>query len=211
MEKETKILLGIIAVIVAGLIGVFVMFNKQGSSTTTDASKLVRATSQKQGSGGVQLVEFGDYQCPACGAAYPNVQKIMKEYDGKVTLIWRNYPLETIHKNALVSARYAQASAQQNKFWEMHDKLYETQKEWSELADPTGKFVEYATDLGMDAAKLKNAAKDGAVNAIINQDKADGDAVGVQGTPTFFVNGKQVASYDYASLKAAIDAALSQK
>ena len=211
MEKETKILLGIIAVIVAGLIGVFVMFNKQGSSTTTDASKLVRATSQKQGSGSVQLVEFGDYQCPACGAAYPNVQKIMKEYDGKVTLIWRNYPLETIHKNALVSAQYAQASAQQNKFWEMHDKLYETQKEWSELADPTGKFAEYATALGMDAAKLKNAAKDGAVNAIINQDKTDGDAVGVQGTPTFFVNGKQVASYDYASLKAAIDAALSQK
>ena len=211
MEKETKILLGIIAVIVAGLIGVFVMFNKQGSSTTTDASKLVRATSQKQGSGSVQLVEFGDYQCPACGAAYSNVQKIMKEYDGKVTLIWRNYPLETIHKNALVSAQYAQASAQQNKFWEMHDKLYETQKEWSELADPTGKFAEYATALGMDAAKLKNAAKDGAVNAIIKQDKTDGDAVGVQGTPTFFVNGKQVASYDYASLKAAIDAALSQK
>lgn len=211
MEKETKILLGIIAVIVAGLIGVFVMFNKQGSSTTTDASKLVRATSQKQGSGSVQLVEFGDYQCPACGAAYPNVQKIMKEYDGKVTLIWRNYPLETIHKNALVSAQYAQASAQQNKFWEMHDKLYETQKEWSELADPTGKFAEYATALGIDAAKLKNAAKDGAVTAIINQDKADGDAVGVQGTPTFFVNGKQVASYDYASLKAAIDTALSQK
>lgn len=69
MEKETKILLGIIAVIVAGLIGVFVMFNKQGSSTTTDASKLVRATSQKQGSGNVQMVEFGDYQCPARGAA----------------------------------------------------------------------------------------------------------------------------------------------
>jgi len=211
MQKETKILLGIIAVIVAGLIGVFVVFNKQGSSTTTDSSKLVRQTSQKQGSGSVQLVEFGDYQCPACGAAHPNVKKLMSEYDGKVTFVFRNYPLETIHRNALVAAKYAEASAKQSKFWQMHDKLYESQKEWSELGDPTSKFAEYAKSLGISVDQLKKDANSSAIAAIINQDKSDGDAVGVQGTPSFFVNGKAVANYDYASLKTAIDAALANK
>jgi len=211
MQKETKILLGIIAVIVAGLIGVFMVFNKPGAATTTDASKLVRDDSQKQGSGSVTLVEFGDYQCPACGSAHPNVKKIMSEYEGKVTFVFRNYPLESIHKNALVAAKYAQASSKQNKFWEVHDKLYETQDEWSELGDPTAKFAEYAQALGMDADQLKKDANEASIAAFIKQDQSDGDAVGVQGTPSFFVNGKAVANYDYNSLKTAIDAALNQK
>lgn len=211
MERETKILFGVIAVIVAALIGVFLLVNKPGSSATTDSSKLVREDSQKKGTGSVQLVEFGDYQCPACGAAHPTVQKLMNEYEGKVTFVFRNYPLESIHKNALVAAKYAQASSKQNKFWEMHDKLYETQKEWSDLGDPTGKFAEYAKALGMDAAKLKSDANDAATAAYIKQDQSDGDAVGVTGTPSFFVNGKAIANSSYESLKSAIDAALNQK
>lgn len=207
MEKETKILLGIIAVIVAGLIGVFVMFNKTGTSTTSDATKLVRNDSQKQGSGSVTMVEFGDYQCPSCGVAHSTVKKLMKEYNGKVTFVFRNFPLETIHKNAMISAKYAEASARQGKFWEMHDKLFESQSEWSELSDPTAKFAEYAKALGMDVEALKNAAADGVISGIIQRDMTDGDELGVTGTPTFFVNGKQVANNDYASLKSAIDAA----
>lgn len=207
MQKETKILLSIIAVIVAGLIGVFMVFNKSGSTPTTDASKLVRSDSQKQGSGGVQLVEFGDYQCPSCGVAHPTVQKLLKEYEGKVTFVFRNFPLETIHKNAMIAAKYAEASARQNKFWQMHDKLYESQNEWSELSDPAPKFAEYARALGMDSTALTNAAADGAINALIQRDMTDGNDLGVSGTPTFFVNGKQVANNDYNSLKAAIDAA----
>lgn len=207
MQKETKILLGIIAVIVAGLIGVFVMFNKPGSTPTTDASKLVRSDSQKQGTGSVQLVEFGDYQCPSCGVAHPVTQKIMKEYQGKVTFVFRNFPLETIHKNAMIASKYAQAASRQNKFWEMHDKLYESQSEWSDLPDPAAKFAEYAKALGMNPDALKNAAADGATNALIQRDMADGNDLGVSGTPTFYVNGKQVANNDYNSIKAAIEAA----
>lgn len=208
MQKETKILLGIIAVTVAGLIGVFMIFNKTGSPATTDTSKLVRSDSQKQGTGSVQLVEFGDYQCPSCGVAHPVVQKIVKEYEGKVTFVFRNFPLETLHKNAMIAAKYAEASARQNKFWEMHNKLYESQSEWSDLADPTAKFAEYAKALGMDPGALKNAAADGAINALIQRDMTDGNDLGVSGTPTFYVAGKQVANNDYNSLKAAIDAAL---
>lgn len=208
MQKETKILVGIVIAVIAGLIGLFVVFNKPGSEATTDTSRLVRSDSQKRGSGSVTLVEFGDYQCPSCGAAHPTVQKIMSEYDGKVTFVFRNFPLETIHKNAMVAAKYAEASARQGKFWEMHDKLYETQDEWSDLSDPTTKFAEYATALGMDATALKNAAADGTISAMINRDMDDGNALGVSGTPTFYVNGKTVANNDYNSLKSAIDSAL---
>lgn len=208
MEKETKILLGIVAVIVAGLIGVFMLFNKPGDATTVSGDTLVRSDSQKQGSGSVTLVEFGDYQCPSCGVAHPIVQRLMQEYEGKVTFVFRNYPIETIHKNALAAAKYAEASAKQNKFWEMHDKLYEAQTEWSEQSDPTTKFADYAKSLGMDADKLKTDAADAAIATLINRDKTDGDTVGVQGTPSFFVAGKAVAKSDYDSLKAAIDAAL---
>ncbi len=207
MEKETKILLGIIAVIVAGLIGVFMMFNKSGTTATVDPGKLVRADSQKEGSGSVQLVEFGDYQCPSCGAAHPTVQKILKDFEGKVTFVFRNFPLETIHKNAMAAAKYAQASSKQNKFWEMHNKLYESQAEWSELADPTTKFAEYAKALGMDTDKLKKDANEQSIADYIQRDIDDGTALSVSGTPTFFVNGKQVAKNDYDSLKAAIEAA----
>ncbi len=208
MEKETKILLGIIAVIVAGLIGVFVVFNKPGTSTTVDGTKLVRADSQKEGTGSVQLVEFGDYQCPSCGVAHPVTQKIMQEYAGKVTFVFRNFPLETLHKNAMISAKYAQASSKQNKFWQMHDKLYTSQSEWSDLADPTAKFAEYAKALGMNADQLKKDANESSVADLIKRDMADGNDAGVTGTPTFYVAGKQVANNDYNSLKAAIDAAL---
>ncbi len=208
MEKETKILLGIIAVIVAGLIGVFVVFNKPGAATTADGSTLVRSDSQRRGSGSVQLVEFGDYQCPSCGAAHPVVQKLLSEYNGKVTFIFRNFPLETIHKNAMLAAKYAEAAAKQNKFWQMHDKLYESQSEWSEQVDPSGKFAEYASTLGINASQLKTDATAAAVTALIQRDMQDGNTVGITGTPTFYVAGKQVASNDYNSLKAAIDAAL---
>lgn len=207
MQKETKILLGIIAVIVAGLIGVFMVFNKQGSSTTVDAGKLVRADSQKEGTGSVQLVEFGDYQCPSCGAAHPTTQKILQDFAGKVTFVFRNFPLETIHKNAMVAAKYAQASSKQNKFWEMHNKLYESQTEWSDLADPTTKFAEYAKALGMNADQLKKDATESSVADYIQRDMDDGNSLGVTGTPTFYVNGKQVAKNDYDSLKSAIEAA----
>ena len=208
MNKDTKVLLGIISVVVIALVGLFVVFNKDGSSATTDVSRLVRSDSQREGSGSVTLVEFGDYQCPACGQAYPNVQKVMSEYSGKVQLVFRNYPLETIHKNALVGAKYAEAAAKQGKFWQFHDKLYEKQSEWSESNDPTSFFATYAKDLGLDGSKLKTDAASAEIASHITRDKADGDALAISGTPTFYVNGKQLANIDYASLKSAIDAAL---
>jgi len=207
MEKETKILLGIIGVIVAGMVGLFVVFNQGGSTATVDAGKLVREDNQKKGTGDIQLVEFGDYQCPSCAAAYPITERLLADFDGKLTFVYRNFPLESIHKNALSAAKYAEAAAKQGKFWEMHAKLFEAQNEWSGLGDPAAKFADYARALGMNVDQLKTDAALAAIADTIKRDVDDGSSLGVTGTPSFFVDGKPIAKSDYASLKTAIEAA----
>ncbi len=212
MSRESKILTAILVAVVGAMIAAFYFANKPadtGPAPVGDKTKVIRDNSHKQGTGSVQLVEFGDFQCPACGAAHPNVVKLMKDYEGKVTFYFRNFPLTQIHKNAVASAQAAEAAGEQGKYWEMHDKLYEVQKEWSEESDPTEKFVGYAKDLGLDTEKFKNAVVDEKFKTIIDQDSADGTALNINSTPTFLVNGTQVTGgFSYENLKTAVDAAL---
>jgi protein-disulfide isomerase len=194
------------------MIGLFMLTNKgDGPKATGDKNAIIRDTTHKQGSGAVQLVEYGDYQCPACGNAHPIVKQIMQEYDGKVTFYFRNFPLTQLHPNAMAAALAAEAANAQGKFWEMHDKLYEAQKEWSDLQsdDALAKFTEYAKALGMDSGQLKTAIENEQFKDLINQDMADGEAQNLQSTPSFYVNGKLVtAGYTYPALRDAIEAAL---
>jgi protein-disulfide isomerase len=211
VSREAKILTAILVVVVGGMIGLFAIANKSAPAPTGDKSKIIRDTSHKQGSGDVQLVEFGDYQCPACGAAYPNVKQLQKDYDGKVTFYFRNFPLTELHPNAMAGANAAEAAAAQGKFWEMHDRLYEKQAEWSTLSagDVTAKFVDYAKDLGLDADKFKKALDGKELQSVIDQDVADGTALGINGTPTFYFNGEQyTGKNDYSSLRDALEAKL---
>jgi protein-disulfide isomerase len=212
LSKEAKILTAILVAVVAGMIGLFVIANKSADSgppPTGDKTKIVRDSSHQEGSGPVQLVEFGDYQCPACGAAYPNVQQIMKDYDGKVTLYFRNFPLSQVHKNAVAAAEAAEAAGDQGKYWQMHDKLYEAQKDWSEDVDPTTKFVGYAKDLGLDTDKFKTAIQAEQFKRVIDQDTADGTALSIDSTPTFYVNGTKLeGGFSYPTLRDAIEAQL---
>jgi protein-disulfide isomerase len=211
MSREAKILTGILVVVVGAMVGLFMLTNQEEPAPKGDKTKIIRETSHKEGTGAVQLVEFGDYQCPACGAAHPNVKQIMKEYDGKVTFYFRNFPLNQIHPNANLAANAAEAAGAQGKFWEMHDKLYISQKEWEKLANNEAqtKFVEYAEQLKLDSNKFKLAVSNKELQDIIDQDVADGTALDINGTPSFFVNGKQVTSgFSYANLRDAVEEAL---
>jgi protein-disulfide isomerase len=215
VSREAKILIGVLVLVVAAMVGLFVLTGsgKQPASTgsTADQSKLVKDTSHKQGSGPVTVVEFGDYQCPACGQAYPIVKQLQDEYKGKLTLVFRNFPLTNIHQNAQVGAQAAEAAGLQNKFWEMHDKLYENQSAWTEQSDPTEVFVGYAKDLGLDTDKFKSDLTSQKVKDIIAADVADGNALNIQGTPTIWVNGQQASGYQHDTLKELIDQALNKK
>jgi protein-disulfide isomerase len=211
VSKESKILIAILVAIVGGMIALFAIGN-QGSDAPKavgDKTKVTRENSHKTGTGAISVVEFGDYQCPACGAAHPNVQQLLKEYEGKITFYFRNFPLTNIHPNANTAAMAAEAAGAQGKFWEMHDKLYEAQKDWSDEASPTDKLVGYAKDLGLDTEKFKKALADKEFQSIIDQDYADGEALGVQGTPTFYFNGVQhTGNASYASLRDQVEALL---
>jgi len=115
MSKEAKILTAILVVVVGAMIGLFVIANQGGAPAPTgDKTKITRDTSHKTGAGTVTMVEFGDYQCPACGAAYPNVKQLMKDYDGKITFYFRNFPLVNVHQNANASANAAEAARKSN-------------------------------------------------------------------------------------------------
>ena len=215
MSKEAKILTAVLIVVVGAMIGLFALANKPDNTPAPkgDASKIIRDNSHKTGSGPVQLVEFGDYQCPACGAAYPNLKQIMKDYDGKVTFYFRNFPLTQIHQNAMLGAEAAEAAGAQGKYWEMHDKLYENQKDWGEAngTEAEDKIIGYAKDLGLDTNKFKTAIDNEQFKQTIEQDMADGNALGINATPTIYINGTQVqGGYGYATLRDAVNAALKQ-
>jgi protein-disulfide isomerase len=210
VSKEAKILSAILVAVVGGMIGLFMIAN-QGSTAPAavgDKTKIIRDTSHKTGTGAVQVVEFGDFECPACGAAEPGVEQLIKDYSGKVTVYFRNFPLPQ-HLNAQAAAEAAEAAADQGKYWEMHDKLYATQKDWENIADPTDTFVGYAQGLGLNTDKFKTALTNKQFQSVIDQDTADGTALAVNATPTFYFNGvKYAGGSSYAELSGQVDSLL---
>lgn len=134
----------------------------------------------------IVLVEYGDFQCPACGAYYPVLKQLEADYGEKLAVVWRQFPLTTIHANAWNAAAAAEAAGMQGKFWEMHDALFENQKEWT----GTGKFDDYARQIGLDVEAWKKDMKK--VEEKIRADQNSGIDLDVSGTPTFFVNGVRI-------------------
>ncbi len=162
----------------------------------------------------VQLEEFGDYQCPPCGNFHPIAQRVLAQYGDRIRFSFRNLPLAKIHKFAPEAARAAEAAGQQGKFWEMHDLLYEHQQEWSKGEAARPFFLKYAQQLGLDVSRF-TLDLDGAVAGMrVAQDDSLAQARGVTGTPTLFLNGREVPfeqMMDFDKLHAAIDAALAGK
>ena len=207
MSKESKIILLITALVIASIAILVSFVNSSQSDPAAIMKTAAGENSHSVGEGEVQVVEFGDYQCPACAQAYPTTKRIKEEFEGKITFIYRQFPLPG-HANAQPSAEAAEAAGEQGKFWEMHDKLFETQAQWSSLADPTTIFVQYAEELELDKEKFADDLTGKVNKERISKDQSDGYEVGVTGTPTFFVNGKKQNAFDYESLKSAIEAEL---
>ncbi|MGV9501473.1 DsbA family protein [Streptomyces sp. NPDC003642] len=145
------------------------------------------------------VVEFLDFECEGCGAMYPVVERLREEYGDRVTFVARYFPMPG-HRNGELAARTAEAAARQGKFEEMYVKLFTTQREWGESQDwKQDVFRGYAGDLGLDLAKFDAALADPEVAGRVLDDQRDGLGLGVQGTPTFFVDGEMIrvpASYE---------------
>lgn len=144
----------------------------------------------------VILVEYGDFQCPACGGAHPNIKRITEQYKDKLAFVFRNFPLTTIHPNARAGAAAVEAAGLQGKYWEMHNGLYESQNEWSESDSETRTnfFVSKAKEVGVkDIEKFKKDLSSSSVNKKISFDQALGKKIGANATPTLVLNGEQVS------------------
>lgn len=179
-----------------------------GPATANDVAQLSTGNTLGNAKSKVTLVEFGDFQCPACGSWYPFLHDtLFPAYQDKILIVFKQYPLE-MHKNAQAAAQAAQAASVQSKFWEMYSKLYSTQKDWENDSDPKGKFEGYAREIGLDIDKYKNDFNSDAVKNAIKDDQALGDKFGLPGTPSFLINGVLQNPKSFADLQTAIDQAL---
>ena len=199
MQMKTMIIFILVTLgVLLGVGGLLWTFGQSGEKPIADVAgnKL-----HVEGSGPVTLVEFSDFQCPACLAVQAPLTQILKKYEGKVEFVYRYFPLVSIHKNAQMSAQAAEAAGLQGKFWEMHDKLFATQSVWEGIADPKETFVGYAKDLGLDSAKFAIDLVSQPVVDAVNADSLAATRYNLQGTPTFFVHG---VNTDFAQIEGKI-------
>jgi len=158
---------------------------------------------QKQGSmdSSVVLVEYGDYECPHCGAAYPIIKQLQSHFGRELLFIFRNFPLSEIHPHALMAAYVAEAAGLQRKFWKLHDLIYENQADLSQR-----RLITLAESAGVEVDKLLKDMSSFPVIEKVENDMEGGARSGVNGTPTFFINGNRYNGYhDFDSLKQALD------
>ncbi len=192
---NTKTIIIFVAVILGLLGGVGALLTQFGQSSEdpivdiAGEKKHVKGPSTSSGQGLVTLVEFSDFQCPACLSVQAPLEQILKKYEGKIEFIYRHFPLTTIHKNAQLASQAAEAAGLQDKFWQMHDKLFVAQSEWSALGDPKEKFVNYAAEIGLDKDKFVNQLESQEVKDMVAVDILAATRYRLTGTPTFFVNG----------------------
>lgn len=191
MKGETKLFLGIIIGTIA-IVGVGIaMLSRPAGSNKVDSSLLMRADSNKIStpSATVTLAEFSDFQCPACGAYYPVVKQVINNFKDSMTFVYRNFPLTDLHPNAQLAAQAAEAAGMQGKYWEMHDLLFTKQSEWSASGTARDMFVQYAQSLGLNVDQFNKDIDSDTVKNRIAGDISDGNALGINGTPTFFLDG----------------------
>jgi protein-disulfide isomerase len=175
---------------------------------TTHGDQLIPAVTEHDHSKGpstapVTLVEYGDYECSYCGAAYPMVQELQRMLGDRLRFVFRNFPLTTAHPRAEHAAEAAEAAGAQGKFWEMHDALFEHQRA---LRDR--ELEEYAAAVGLDVERFDREMEAGAFAGCVREDFMSGVRSGVNGTPTFFINGRRHdGAIDLETLLEAIEAA----
>ncbi|QSR31262.1 MULTISPECIES: DsbA family protein [Nocardioides] len=221
MRKQSQAALTVAAVVVIAIVGVFVVNQVRGGDEPASAEvsraiadgAIVRDDSHvlgEEGSSDVTFVEFLDFECEACGAAYPIVEDLREKYAGEVTFVIRYFPLPG-HVNSGAAARAVESAARQGELEAMYSKMYETQAEWGESQEPKDElFRTYAEDLGLDMDQYDADVASEDVADRVARDVADGESLGVSGTPTFFVDGELFQPRTVEDFTAVIDEALAE-
>lgn len=211
----------------AALLGGLVYFSSSNrlDVSTVDSAQIQSASEQSGNIGDqvfgnpssdVVLFEYGDFQCPGCGAAHPTVKELTEKYEDQIAFVYRNYPISSIHPNARAAAAAAESAGKQGKYWEMHNVIFEEQNSWGQLDanERTDYFNGKARDLGLNLDQFQTDMASPEVTAKINFDLALGRKDQVSGTPTFRMNGEVISQDVYndpEKFEAAIVEALNEK
>lgn len=191
----------ILAVIVLIFVGVFVSTKNSSNKNSSSNTGSAQPTNHIEGNNtkAVTLTEYGDYECPVCGAYYQPLKQVAAQFNNQIHFQFRNLPLTSIHPNAFAAARAAEAAGMQNKYWEMHDMLYESQSNWASASAPQTMFTSFAKQLGLNVSQFSKDYASQKVNDSINADLAVFNKTGLDlATPTFFLDGKYVKNGDFA-------------
>jgi len=193
----------ILAILVLGLGGLFIFTRNKATAPGTGTTQKASVSNHKEGKNAknVNLVVYGDFQCSACEQIYPIEKQAVDSHINDISFTFRHFPLDTIHPNARAASRAAEAAGLQGKFFEMHNSLYQNQSLWINSSLPLTVFEQLAKSLGLNLDKFKTDFASESVNATINADYQEGVSKGVDGTPTYYLNGKKLDNKDISSVE----------
>lgn len=188
------ILFTILIVIGALIWGLAQFSNKSSTEQATSSVNTISVSDQIKGNRGAKviLVEYSDFQCPTCAAYHSVLKQVTEEFGRDLAFVYRHFPLSQIHQNSELAARAAEAAGRQGKFWEMHDIIFEKQREWSGEKKAEEFFKRYVESLGLNAKQFETDIASKEVKDKVNSDYQDGVRFGVNATPTFFLNGEKL-------------------
>ena len=214
MDGQKRIIVWVSSILIVGITAIAawqIATSKTPDSRRTETlSEAVRATDHAKGAitPKATLVEYSDFQCPACGMFYPLIEKIFADHKDTLRFIYRHFPLPQ-HKNALAAAYASEAAGKQDKFWEMHKLIFENQNDWAETDTATQTFEKYARGLNLNLAKFKTDRDSQETKTRVEHDRTTGLASGVNSTPSFYLNGKKLPNpKSEAEFMAMIEASL---
>ena len=192
-QKMSRIALwgGVLLFIVALIVGMMqaVKSKDDGSGSSDKGGTVAPITADDQQLGennlGIEIIEYGDYQCPACAQVHPVVKQVLEKYGDYIGLAFRHFPLRQIHQNGQIASQAVEAAGKQGKYWEMHELLFDRQSDWSKEGNPEDLFTQYAGEIGINGEQFKTDLKSNEVKDAVNADYESGVKANVSGTPAF--------------------------
>ncbi|MDX1536020.1 MAG: thioredoxin domain-containing protein [Candidatus Spechtbacterales bacterium] len=210
--KRIGMWIGLTVVIIGSLIVMVNLASNEPEGGGNATPQQVNAEDWTKGGeqASVEILEYADFQCPACADAKPALERLSEDFGDDLKIALRHFPLEAIHPNAQLASQAAEAAGLQGKFWEMHDMLFENQRDWSRERNPEDKFISYAEFLELDIEKFEADLKSDAVKDAVDSDQNAGFKAGVNSTPTFYLNGERIQNLGYEGFKTLIEEELSK-
>jgi len=201
MKKNSNTLWWVVGILVIASVLTMIVFGAKsgGSNINVTGGKEPRAIDASDWVKGATstakaiLIEYSDFQCPACASYYPLIKSMTEKFGAELTFVYRYFPLSQIHINAKTAALAAEAAGRQGQFWEMHDLLFDRQLDWAERLDAKEMFVRYARELGLDETLFIADLAKPELKEKIAASYREGEAIGVNSTPTLFLNGRKLS------------------